>query len=174
VEPRGLDIIVCDADHAKGVAFNMLFMVWRYHTTAAAYRQGIVTALNLMRRYPAGIGICQLIELEAVPPDSEARTALVHMMHLPGIRHFTATYEGSGFKAAAVRAVLSSVHTLGRPKFAHSVHSSLPEAARWHAAQQAALGRTESAALIERMAAEVRRRQRESFPAQSSPGLTPH
>lgn len=174
MELRGLDIIACDADHAKGVAFNMLFMVWRYHTTAAAYRHGIVTALNLIKRYPEGIGICQLIELEALPPDSEARTALVHMMHLPGIRHFTATYEGTGFKAAAVRAVLSSVHALGRPKFAHSVHGSLAEAARWHAAQQAALGRPETATLIERMAAEVRRRQRESFPPPTKLELSPH
>lgn len=168
MELRGLDIVACDADHAKGVAFNMLFMVWRYHTTASAYRQGIVTALNLIRHHPEGIGICQLIELEALPPDSQAREALVQMLRIPGIRHFTATYEGTGFKAAAVRAVLSSVHSLGRPKFAHSVHATLADAASWHAKQQAMLGRPETTALIERTALEVRRKQRESYPPRSN------
>jgi hypothetical protein len=168
VELRGLDIIACDADHAKGIAFNMLFMVWRGHTTAAAYRHGIVAAQDLNRRHPEGIGVCQLVELEAEPPDSEARAAFVHLMRMPGIRHFTVTYEGSGFKAAAVRAVISSAHALGRPKFAHAVHASLADAARWHAKQQAILGRPETATLIERMLTEVRRKQHESYPSQTN------
>jgi hypothetical protein len=168
VELRGLNIIACDADHTKGVAFNMLFMVWCGHTTAAAYRQGIVAAQDLIRGHPDGIGICQLIEVEAARPDSEARAAFVHMMRLPGIRHFTVTYEGRGFKAAAVRAVISSAHALGRPKFAHAVHASLTDAARWHAKQQVMLGRPETATVIERMATELRRKQHERYPPQTN------
>jgi hypothetical protein len=62
VKPGSLEIVACDPDHAKGVAFNMLFMVWRYHTTAAAYRQGIVTATKLVRHHPEGIGIGSLAD----------------------------------------------------------------------------------------------------------------
>jgi hypothetical protein len=163
-DSRALTLIDCDADHAKGSAFNMLFMVWRHRTDVRAYRRGIVCALELGRRYPEGIGICQLVDADAVAPDADARAAFVDLYRLGVVKHLSVTYEGTGFKAAAVRAVIAGAQALGRPKYPHSVHFTLAAAARWHAKHQAALGRPETAALIERSIQDLRRIQRETFP----------
>jgi hypothetical protein len=172
VEQRtSLHIVDCDENHAKGVAFNMLFMVWRYHTTAAAYRRGIVAAMELSRRYPEGIGVCQFLGAEAMRPEADARAALVDLLRMSSIRHFSVTYEGTGFRAAAIRAVISGAHTLGRPKFPHTVQVTLAAAARWHAEHQSALGRPETAHRIERAALELRRIQLERHP--TLPGAAP-
>jgi hypothetical protein len=164
VAQGALDVIDCDGDHAKGIAFNMLFLVWRYRTTAAAYRRAIVAALALCRRYPEGIGICQFLDAEGLPPDAEARAAFVDMLRVVGIRHLSLTYEGSGFRGAAIRGVVLGAQALGRPRFDTSVHVSLTAAARWHAKHQAELGRPETAVQIERMSRELRQIQRERHP----------
>jgi hypothetical protein len=164
MEQRALEVIDCDVDHAKCVGFNMLFAVWRYRTTTAAFRRGIVAALELSRRYPEGVGVCHFLDAESVPPDRDTRAAFVDMLRMPTIKHFSVTHEGRGFKAAAVRSVISGAHALARPRFAHSVQVSAAAAARWHAEQQSALGRPETALQIELIVQELRRIQRERYP----------
>lgn len=160
-----LSIVECDADHAVGTAFNMLFIVWRRRTLEKAFRRCIVSAIELGRRYPEGIGVSQYVDSESLPPDPDVRNAFVDILRVGCIRHYTVTYDAIGFKAAAIRGVMSGTTRLARPGFPHAVHVSLQAAALWHAQQQAALGRPETATQIERAAQELRRTQRERFPA---------
>jgi hypothetical protein len=162
---RGVfELLEIDEDHIKGTAFNMLFLVWCIHTHANAYRRAIRSAAQLAARFEEGIGVCQYLEIEAVAPGAETRKAFVDFLRLPMLRHFCVIHEGTGFKAASVRAVVAGVHALGRPTCEHAVHKSIAQAAAWHAAQQAALGRHEPLELIARTIRSVRALHRERYP----------
>ena len=56
------------------------------------------------------------------------------------------------------------VQTLARPAFRITVHSRLSDAARFHAAMQKELGRSETATLIESIMENLRIRHRERYP----------
>jgi hypothetical protein len=75
------------------------------------------------------------------------------------------THDGTGFKAASVRAIVSGVNALARPTFAHSVQSSVPDAARWAAAQNRAIGAADDAAAIERALQSLRRLHVDKYPS---------
>lgn len=158
------ELIELDEDHAKAIAFNMLFVVWRHRTLASAYYAGMKLVEKLGQRYPEGVGILNVIELEAQPPPADARAAFVELLHLPQLRHFSVTHEGSGFKAASIRAVVAGTHAFARPKCSHSVHRYLSEAARWHVKEQRALQHDEPAERIERVAHALRALHRNQYP----------
>jgi hypothetical protein len=158
------ELVEIDNDHAKAIAFNMVFMAWRYHTHVGAYRRGIDLAEQLGLRYPNGVGVFQVVEAEALPPTAMTRKAFVEFLRLKPVKHFSVTHEGTGFKAASVRAIVASVHALGRPDCEHSVHKSVDLAAEWHARQQTRIERNESAQQISRAMSKLRALHRERYP----------
>jgi hypothetical protein len=159
-----LEVVAVDSDHIKGTAFNILFMVWRRRTLFAAYHAAIAVVNGLAPKHPNGIGVMHVVETEASPPDGEARKAFAEFMRLPVIRHFCVTHEGTGFKAASVRAIASGVHALARPPYAHAVHSTVADASRWAAEQNRQLGRNDDWQAIERVMQTLRRMHVEKFP----------
>jgi hypothetical protein len=158
-------LIESDFDHVKGTAFNMLFMVWRRRTLSEAYRRGLKVARELATKFPEGIGVCQVVEVDAIPPDSEARSVFVEFMKLPGLKHYSVTHDGVGFKAAAVRAIIMSVNSLARPRCKHEVHSTVSAAAAWHTVMQAELGRHETPEDIAQIINALRAFHRDTYPA---------
>jgi hypothetical protein len=161
---RQFEVLDLDEDHAKGIAFNMLFMVWRRRTLATAYTRGMQIVRELGAAYPEGIGVLQTVEVDAIPPDAQARGAFVEFFHLKEIKHYSVTHEGSGFKAASVRAIAAAAHAMARPKCAHSVHSTVASAAQWHERQQVLLARREPAAQIELIAQTLRQMHWDKYP----------
>jgi hypothetical protein len=162
--PRGIEVIAMDRDHAKAVAFNMLFVTWRYHTHANAVKPCFDILARLEQRYPEGVGVCHVVESDAIPPTAAARKLIAEVLRLPILKHYSATHEGAGFKAASIRAVVAGIHTLSRASCEHSVHSSFSRAAEWHARRQAALGRSETAAQINAAFETLRARHRQQYP----------
>jgi hypothetical protein len=159
-----LKLVDIDEDHVKGVAFNLVLLIWRYRTQLEAHRasRGLVT--QMAAQQPTPIGVMQVVETSAVPPDSETRKDFGAMLRLPGIGHFCVTHEGSGFKAASVRAIVSGVHALSRPAFPHAVHDTIANAAQWAAAQNQSLGAPSNAAAIEQALQTLRRLHVERYP----------
>ena len=157
-------LVELDGDHAKAIAFNMLFVVWRKRTLGAVYRRSLAIASELAEHFPEGVGVCQTVEVDTTPPDSDARLAFVEFMKVDTVKHFSVIHDGTGFKAASVRAIMSSVHMLGRPKFRLTVQSSVPAAAAWHAAEQAAIGRRETAEIIEKIVRSLRQLHHDRYP----------
>ncbi len=162
-----LEVVAMDEDHIKGTAFNLLFMVWRRRTLAEPYRGGIQLVNELALKHPEGVGVIQVVETEASPPDSEARKAFTDFLKLTAIRHFSVTHEGSGFKAASVRAITSGVHALARPSFDHAVHSTVAEAARWAAVHNKSIGRNDDWQAIERVMQTLRKIHLDKYPPQT-------
>jgi hypothetical protein len=164
-EREKYELVEIDEDHAKGIAFNMLFMVWRRRTLAEAFGRGINLARKLTAEYSEGIGICQAVEVDAIPPDSDARTLFSYLSRLEGLQHLSVTHDGTGFKAAAVRAIMTGVQALARPKSKHIVLADVDLAGQWHAAAQAELGRHETAEQIAGILRSLRRLHRERYPS---------
>lgn len=162
--PGLLDVVEIDQDHVVATASNMLFLLWCLHTQAGAYRRAIRVASQLADRFREGVGACHYLEVTVIPPGSETRRAFVDFLRLPGLKHFSVTHEGAGFKAASVRAVVAGVHALGRPTCEHTVHKSITEAAEWHATQQAKIGRRDSADVIAKTIQTLRTLHKERYP----------
>jgi hypothetical protein len=149
-------LVEIDEDHAAGCAFNMAFVVWQLRTTRLAYRRYREIVVKLADRHLEGVGSLQLLGPAITPPDAAARREFLEFLHLEEVRHSSVVHEERGFKAASIRAVVVSANALARPRFPHSVHNRLSEAAAWHAAAQLALGRGETAIDIERVVATLR------------------
>ena len=154
-------LLEVDEDHAKATAFNMLFTLWCKETQVSAYIRMSNALKKLAVAFPRSVGVLQTVEKDAQPPNAAARTAFNEFLKLAStcVAHYSTLHEATGFKAAAVRAVVSSVYLVARPTFEHAVFSTLSESAAWHAQRQRLLGRDETPEQI----AGVVRKLREAY-----------
>jgi hypothetical protein len=154
-----LELLEVDEHHAIGTAFNMAFALWYKETQLHAFRRLDRALMKLVLSYPEGVGVCQIIEPNAVPPSAETRAEITKMMQNGGggqLKHYSLTFEGTGFKAASIRAVVSASHMVARTKSQLAVFSTLGAAAAWHAGQQGLIGRMENAADISNVVRQLR------------------
>ena len=129
----------------------MVFAFWAKETQLSAFRKVCENLSRLASAHPDGVGICQVVGLQAVPPSTETRTEITRLMRdaVGGrLMHYSIVHEGSGFKAASVRAIVSASHMLARTTTHLAVFNSVAEAAKWHAKEQQLLKRKESAEQI--------------------------
>jgi hypothetical protein len=133
-----LRILGIDANHGKAVGGNMLLVAWKKLTTTQACVQLTADVGDLARRRSGGFGILQVLEVDATPPDTEAREEVLKFLKFCDghVKHHSIVYEGTGFRAATVRAIVSSFYLFARPSFPHKVFNSLSLAAAWHAQQE--------------------------------------
>lgn len=160
-----LEVVAIDEDHIKGTAFNIAFLVWRRRTQLAAYREVIPLVNQLALKHPTGVGVMQIVETDASPPDSDTRKALADFLKQTSIQHFSVTYEGTDFKGASVRGIVFGAQALARPSFAYSVHSTVADASRWAAAQNRKIGRSDEWQAIERVMQTLRHIHLEKYPS---------
>ena len=123
-----------DDQHGVGVWRNVLIAVWRKDTRADAVEGVSAVLTELTRRHP-DVALLQVIEEGATAPDSDARRALSTMLRQHGgaIRCSAVVYEGDGFRAATLRAVVAGIALLGRPVYPHIVFASTVAAINWTA-----------------------------------------
>lgn len=166
---REFELLEVDADHAKGTAFNMLFAVWRYHTHYEPFRRCQYWLELLSQRHPEGVGTLHVVEATALPPDAPTRRIFVEVMRLPIIQHYSVLHPSRGFKAASVRAVVTSSFALARIRTPHAVHASLAESAHWHAEHMRRIGRSETPEQIASVVEALRRLHVERYPEAAHP-----
>lgn len=157
-------VVDIDANHVKATAFNMLFAVWRRRTVNAAYVRVMQHVRHLAPQFPEGVGVSQVVELDAEPPEGDVRRAFIESMKLAHVKHFSVIHDGAGFKAASVRGIMAGVQMLARPKFKIAVHSDVSAAARWHALAQEEIGRHETASQIEEILRSLRQLHKLRYP----------
>ncbi|HEX5101634.1 MAG TPA: hypothetical protein VFV94_19115 [Polyangiaceae bacterium] len=123
-----------DEQHGAGVWRNLLIVVWRKETRADAV-EGVSAILTAVARRHSDVALLQVIEEGATAPDSDARRALSTMLRTHGgaIRCSAVVYEGDGFRAATLRAVVAGIALLGRPVYPHVVFASTMAAINWTA-----------------------------------------
>lgn len=164
----GVAIIERDEHHVTAVWLNMVFAYWHNETQHAAFRRVSSELAKLAVPYKEGVGVCQIVGLRATPPDPATRVEITRLIkdgcggHL---RHYSVVHEGTGFKAASIRAIISASQMMARSKTKVAVFRKTAQAAAWHAQWQQAIGRNEPARQIEQIMIWLR----DSHSVQASP-----
>lgn len=127
------EIVLWNPDCVLATWRSASIAVWRLHTRVDA----LVHLEALLGRQAAAykqIALLQMLEPSCKPLDSEQRSTLETVMRgARALRSSAVVYEGSGFQAAAVRAVVAGVGALQRHPFPHRTFADVPSAAAFHA-----------------------------------------
>jgi hypothetical protein len=129
---NGLLTRFASADYAVGACHDVVIAVWRKRTLPdgiAVLRDYIDERAKLHQR----LGLLQIIEDNAAPPDPMARKALakMHLEQAPLIHRSAVVYAKPGFAGATARAIITGVAMLNPPKFEHQIFADIPSALHW-------------------------------------------
>jgi len=112
---------------------DVFIVVWRTDTT-----QTLVRALGRhVERFSAshreGIAMIVIIEENCAMPDSATREVLATDMkkHESFTKQMALVYEGTGFRAAALRSIVVGLHMLSRQRVPTKVVSTVDEGVAW-------------------------------------------
>jgi hypothetical protein len=127
------DIVLWNADCVIGTWRSVVVAVWRLQTRVDA----LIHMESLLRRHGIvhkRVGVLQVLESTVQPLEADQRKALEQTMSsCNAISSSAVVYEGSGFQAAAVRAVVAGVSALRRHPFPHQIFASVGKASEFHA-----------------------------------------
>lgn len=129
----GAEIIQSTHDHLISTWRNVLILVWKHETTLPGVHKLKATYDALETAHPKNVFLLTIVEQGAPMPASPVRVALADFlggcrgkMVLSGVVH-----EGSGFRAAAVRSVVTGLAMMANLPYPHKVFSTAEDAARW-------------------------------------------
>jgi hypothetical protein len=124
---------VSDAEVILGSWHNLVVWIWHGTISVAA----VIAFEGQIARIAAGgkrgVAVLAVIEEDAPLPTTEVRSALVAALRRSTgkMQAYAVLYEGTGFTAAAVRSVVSSVGLLVRPAFPYKVLGRIEDACGW-------------------------------------------
>lgn len=124
-------VLHTERDFAVGKCGPVFIVIWKVDTT----EKGMKRVADLFRAtsLPQRIGMLTVVDADATMPSAEARNlgAAFLAKNSNRIVASAVVHEGSGFKAAAVRAVVTGLSMLARQPFPHKVFSEVQPAASW-------------------------------------------
>jgi hypothetical protein len=155
--------IVHQDDHFFAGTFqNMAIAVWEDETLPTNVRLLREMVRRLGGEHPGGIGLVQVVGAHHphIGPDARNELGVLLKASAPYIRCSTVVFEGTGFRAAAVRGLVAGLVMLSRVPFPHQVFATLEAAVDWQVAHMRtinpALGRPALTEAIEDMRARAR------------------
>lgn len=94
-----------------GEFMSMCVCIWRGAVTPASFERQRSALAEVVDLHPGGAGFLCIIEATATPPNDALRRASVEMLASHGnrLKCVGCTIEGTGFKAAVTRSVLSGM-----------------------------------------------------------------
>ncbi|WP_437287418.1 serine/threonine-protein kinase [Sorangium sp. So ce406] len=97
--------------------------IWLQETAEDDVRRVSEACAEFAKQHPRGIGLLTIVEGEAPLPQAAARRALARFLAEASafIRCSAVVLEGSGFRAAAVRSVVTGLSLVARQRFPHRV-----------------------------------------------------
>jgi hypothetical protein len=128
------DLEVVAAGDGRGIAVwrNLVIAVWSHkilqssvaHLSATMRAQAAVTG---------DVALIQIFEPDVALPDEEVRGELIAMLseHERRIRCSAVVFTGTGFYAAAVRAMATGITQSSGASFSHAVFPAVPSALVW-------------------------------------------
>lgn len=131
--PTTLQMIRLERDYCLASWGRVFIVIWRHDTTMEGVRELDRQLASYAPSAPGGCGLLTIIEQGAPMPSSEVRTALARFMTDGArvIRSSAVAFEGAGFRAAAVRGVVTGLTMLARQPYPHKVFATMSEAAQW-------------------------------------------
>jgi hypothetical protein len=133
--PSGESYRLLSNEDGLGIAEigTTLLVRWRGAVTPAPFERQRAALEAMAARHPGGANLLCVIEEGAAAPDSVMRKATSEMVAQLGdrVRCIACVVEGRGFKAAAVRSVLSSMALLRKIKVEQKFTATFTDAAHW-------------------------------------------
>jgi hypothetical protein len=130
VEPN---IHACTRDHVLSTWGSIVIVVYRVETTSEALRLLRPIVESLARQHPSGIHYLTIVEAGAREPSAEVRGAISSFFarSANAVKLSAVVFEGTGFRAAFVRSVASSIARFSRYPFPHRVFATVDAAVAW-------------------------------------------
>jgi hypothetical protein len=117
---------------------NVCVVAWRHETRADDVKWVSDSLYRLSKDHRDGVGFVQFLDdrSESLSLDADARTGLSELLRRgkPYIKCSSIIFTGEGFRASAVRAVVTSIAWLARSGFPHQVFGTASAAAEAQAA----------------------------------------
>lgn len=115
---------------------NIYAVVWRNETTLPASEMVHKRCEEFARRHPDGVGMLTVVTANAPMPPAESRERLARFMREGTyVMASAVAFEGTGFRAAAIRSVVTGLTMLARQPFPHKIFATLEDASGWLATQ---------------------------------------
>ena len=127
------EILDDQPDYCLGAFGEVFVVIWRTDTTLPA----VASMTQAFDRFAAKIGhpvgLLTVVEEAAPLPSTAAREAIATFLRNNGarVRASAVVFEGSGFRAAAVRSVVVGLTMLANQPFPHRVFSTIDKAREW-------------------------------------------
>jgi len=116
------NVVTQNHDYALASWNEIVALVWRHDTTLEGIQNSNTLVAEVAHLHPKGIALLTLISAVAPMPSSEARKALADLMSSNRyIRCSAVIMEGTGFRAAAVRSVVTGLTLLSRHEYPHRI-----------------------------------------------------
>lgn len=133
LDDRAAQVVSLTHDYCLATWHQIYIVIWRHETTMTGVHELDRRLIELEPGWGSGCGLLTIIEQGAPMPSSEVRTALARFMTVAArvIKSSAVAFEGAGFRAAAVRGVVTGLTMLARQPYPHKVFATTPEAARW-------------------------------------------
>jgi hypothetical protein len=134
--PRAsVKLVHVDHDHIVATFGNTAVLVWLGETRVQAVREATGMLDRLALQNERAVGLVQIIETGSRTLDSDSRAALTQLLNNGRryIRCSAVVCEGAGFRAAAVRMIVSGIVRMSDPGFPHEVFADVGSAVRAHA-----------------------------------------
>jgi hypothetical protein len=124
------DLIWKDHNYLLAVWRRLVIVVWKGDTTLESVKRvGETIHSSASRVGPVGLFI--VTDVTAPLPPAIVRKTAAGILAAAPIAYFCVTFEGNGFRAAAVRGVVTSITMLASMAFPHRAFSKIDEAAVW-------------------------------------------
>lgn len=127
-------MLYCGQALATGRVRACCVLLWRGAVDEASFARQREALQFVTQAYAGEASVLCIIEATSEPPSQEMRQRASRLLEELGasIRCIAYVIEGSGFRAAIIRGVLSSIEMLKRDKvFPSRYFGSVPEAAAW-------------------------------------------
>lgn len=153
--------IVEKQDNHVLASWQQIFaVVWRHETTMEGVRALHHECGTFATKHPPGIGLLTIVSAGAPMPASPVRQAVADFLAQGGayIKCSAVVMEGTGFRAAAVRSVVTGLTMLAKQAYPHRVCSVSDAASMLSHALTAASGRAVDAAALHVAIDDLRKR----------------
>lgn len=124
---------VLEHDYCIATWAGIFILIWRNETTMDGVRALNERWDDFIRTHPSGAGVITIVEPDAPFPEAHVREALANFMRRSSssMKSSAVVHEGTGFRAAAVRGVVTGLTLLARQPFPHRIFATVPDGCRW-------------------------------------------
>jgi len=121
-------------DHLVGTWQNDVLLVFKQETTALALGAVRRAVEQVAAKHEGAVFILTVVEERAPMPPSATRDAMADLLKslARSVELSAVVHEGAGFRAAAVRSVVTGVGLVARLPFPHKVFATVTDAANWY------------------------------------------